>query len=147
MSDELLTKLKEYGIENIKHVFKIKPCPAPRMTKSDRWKIDPNHPDKRKRQRPAVTRYFQFRKNFMAECFKNKYDLEDVLNLCFVLEMPKSWSIKKKNSNRYCPHQSRPDRDNMLKSVQDAFSKDDGYVWDGRTLKIWGDEDMIIIFD
>jgi Holliday junction resolvase RusA-like endonuclease len=42
-------------------------------------------------------------------------------------------------------HQGRPDRDNLLKAFQDAFDGDDGFVWDGRTTKVWGRIGHIVV--
>ncbi len=35
------------------------------------------------------------------------------------------------------PHQSRPDKDNLEKAVQDALCKEDNYIWDSRVTKVW----------
>ena len=53
------------GKEIIK-VFDIVPFPAPRMTKSDKWKTNPNHPDPLKRQRVPVTKYFAFKNKIQS---------------------------------------------------------------------------------
>jgi len=46
-------------------------------------------------------------------------------------------------------HTFKPDRDNIEKGVQDALNglayKDDSQVCDGRTLKLWGEEDSVEI--
>ncbi len=113
----------------------IDPVPAPRMTRSDKWA-----------KRPIVTRYFAFRDELILKGNKVGLKLPNVLNVLFVIPMPKSWSENKRDKYRYQPHQSRPDRDNLLKSVQDAFNIDDSFVWDGRTTKIWGELGQIIFY-
>lgn len=134
------------GVDEVKYVFPVTPCPAPRMTRSDKWKLDPNHYNPKKRQRPCVTRYFGFRDQLRQICRKQGYELTSVLDIAFLIEMPKSWSNKKKIRTNLTPHQSRPDRDNYLKAFQDSFDGDDGFVYDGRTVKLWSFEPMIIIF-
>ena len=141
-----MAKISDYGIPTTARIMNIKPCPAPRMTKSDKWKTDPNHHDPRKRQRERVARYFAFKNEFNAICLRDKIILNDVLNICFILPMPESWSKKKKEQYNFTPHKSRPDRDNLLKAVQDASGLEDGHFWDGRTTKLWGFESMIIIY-
>lgn len=138
----------DFDINSItpKFIFDIEPCPAPRMTQSDKWKTDINHPDPKKRQRPSVKRYFDFKNELKRQCEINGYMLESVLNICFIKQMPESWSEKKKNQHDGRPHLSRPDRDNFLKAFQDSFNADDGFVWDGRTIKIWGRSSCIIVF-
>lgn len=133
---EALDRLKSLGIIDVLHTFYIQPVPAPRMTRSDKWK-----------KRKCVTEYFAFRNLFMVQARKQGFkQLPEILNVCFILPMPESWSQKKKNANLFMPHRQRPDRDNLLKGIMDAFKVDDGYCWDGRTLKLWGYEPCIIIF-
>lgn len=124
----------------------IPPSSAPRMTQRDGMYLDPNHPDPKKRQRVCVTKYFDFKNSFKSECSRLNVKLTEVLNICFIVPMPESWSKSKRDRMRYEPHKQRPDRDNYLKAYQDAFGADDGYVYDGRTLKIWGETGGMIIF-
>jgi len=125
--------------------FKIDPCPAPRMTRSDKWKTDPNHKDPRKRQRECVRKYFAFRQEFIALCKEQKYQLQDTLDIVFYLPMPESWSKKKKIEMFMKPHQQRPDADNLTKSVLDSFGIDDGFVWSITAKKYWDNEGRILI--
>ena len=116
-------------------IINIDPKPAPRMVRSDKWK-----------KRPIVSDYFSWRNAFRLLCNQAGYKvLEPVLDITFVIAMPPSWSNKKTALMDGKPHQQRPDRDNLLKSVQDAFNVDDGFVWDGRTTKVWGSKGKIII--
>lgn len=124
-----------HKINKIRFVLDVAPCSAPRMSQSDKWK-----------RRPIVTKYFAFKDELRLKCGLVGYDLEEVLDIAFVVEMPKSWSKKKRSEMLYERHLQRPDRDNFLKAFQDAFLGDDGFVADGRTLKIWGNKAEIIIF-
>jgi len=117
--------------------FDIDPCPAPRMTQKDKWL---------KPRRKPVERYFNWRNEFVLLCKEVGYNLTPVLDILFIIPFPKSYNKKKRDSLIGQQHQIRPDRDNFLKSVQDSFSVDDGFVWDGRTIKIWGEKGQIIIF-
>lgn len=118
-------------------VLVLDPIGAPRMTKSDRWRVDPNHPDPRKRQRPRVARYFAWRKQFVRLCQEHNWTLQAVLRVHFDVAMPTSWSKKKKAEMEGLPHQQKPDYDNLAKSIGDAFGVDDGFVWDARITKRW----------
>lgn len=131
---------------DVLYSFDIDPVSAPRMTQSDKWKLDPNHNDHLKRQRKPVEKYFKFKKELLSLCALNGYNLTERLNILFVVPMPDSWSKKKRLEMINKPHKQRPDRDNYLKAFQDAFSGDDGHVWDGRTIKVWGNKGRIIIF-
>lgn len=118
-----------------KFIFNITPCPAPRMTRSDKWK-----------KRECVTKYFAFRDEFILNCNIEGFKLTETLKIVFILPMPESWSNKKRAQMENNPHQNRPDVDNMIKSVLDAFGKDDGFVYDVHASKFWGKEGKIIIY-
>lgn len=144
IKDEFL--LPDGEVIKIKHQFDINPCAAPRMTQSDKWKTDPNAINPIMRQRKPVTKYFAFRNEFIGLCDKVGYKLTEVLDILFIIPFPKTYSEKKRKILNNQAHQLRPDRDNFLKSVQDSFKVDDGFVWDGRTIKLWGEKGQIIIF-
>ena len=57
--------------------------------------------------------------------------------ITFYMPMPKSWSKKKKEAMDNKPHQSRPDIDNLIKSVLDAVYVDDSTVWQISAKKVW----------
>ena len=102
------------------------------MTQADRWK-----------KRPCVVRYFSW-------CNQLRMMRPEVnwspLSLKFVIEMPKSWSKKKKAEMDGKPHQSKPDLDNLIKAFKDALLKDDSKVWRyGRMMKVWGKRGLIIV--
>lgn len=130
---------KKYGL-SLAYYFDVNPYPSPRMTRSDQWRTG----DK---QRNSVKKYFAFRDQFKRECERHDYSLSKILNVCIIVPFPKSYSYKKRDDLRYEYHQLRPDRDNYLKAIQDSFAGDDGFVCDGRTLKIWGNKGGILIFN
>lgn len=131
---------------DVLYSFDLSPVSAPRMTQSDKWKLDPNHIDPLKRQRKPVEKYFKFKQDLLSLCAVNGYNLTERLNILFVVPMPDSWSKNKRYAMNNQPHKQRPDRDNYLKAFQDSFKGDDGHVWDGRTIKVWGAKGRIIIF-
>lgn len=124
-----------YGINKIIFKFDILPVPAPRMTQRDRWE-----------KRPCVQRYWEFCNLFRMQMRKKGMNsLPEVLDVVFVMPMFSSWTKKKKEQLLYMPHRQTPDRDNLLKALQDVQDQDK-CIYDGRTLKIWGEEPAIIIF-
>lgn len=109
----------------------IKPVGKPRQTRSDVWK-----------QRPVVMRYRAF-----ADELRLKYreDLPNSVTLIFRIEMPQSWSKKKKAEMLGKPHQQKPDVDNLAKSVLDALVKEDSVIYRCLIEKYWSDESSIEI--
>lgn len=110
--------------------YQIVPCPAPRMTQSDRWK-----------KRPCVQRYFAFRDQVRL----HGVTIPDRVRIVFVLPMPASWSEKKKAEMDGKPHKVRPDGDNIFKSLSDSVFENDAHVWDVHYSKIWGQRGEIWI--
>lgn len=118
-------------------VLDIDPIGAPRMSHQDKWRTNPHHPDPKKRQRPCVTRYWDWKKKFVRLCADNNWELQAVLRVHFDVAMPDSWTKKKKAAMDGTPHQQKPDYDNLAKAIGDAFGVDDGFVWDARITKRW----------
>jgi Holliday junction resolvase RusA-like endonuclease len=111
--------------------YDIKPVPAPRMTQRDKWA-----------KRPCVTRYFNFRDEV------NSTDLS--INkggtiIIFDIEMPKSWSKKKRDEKRHQPHDQKPDIDNLCKSLLDALFIEDKEIYNIIPYKFWADKNAIHI--
>ena len=129
------------------HIIDVLPIGAVRMTKSDRWKTNPNHHDERKRQRPAVTRYFEFKNKVVSECNKVGFELKNNLDVVFFLPMPESWSLKKKEKMNGMPHKSRPDIDNIVKGFMDALKEQDGDVWIIKAEKRYAHKGSILIYE
>jgi Holliday junction resolvase RusA-like endonuclease len=59
--------------------------------------------------------------------------------------MPKSWSKKKKQAMDGKPHQHRPDLDNLVKAVLDAFFEEDKQIYEVRGVKFWKVKGSILI--
>lgn len=123
--------------DSIGIIFPIDPRPKPRMTRSDKWRTNPNHKDPKRRERPSVTKYRIFRRQIQNIATGSNYTLPETYHAIFYIPMPKSWSKKKKEEMNGKPHKARKDGDNLIKSVQDCLCKDDAYVWDYRCTKVW----------
>lgn len=129
-----------------KFVIDVSPVSAVRMTMSDRWKVNPNHPNPKYRQRKSVTKYFEYKNKVLQVASKYGYKLQEELNLVFVMPLPESWSNKKKKQYDGQPHKSRPDVDNLTKAFMDALSSEDGNVYSLKVTKVYGYEGKIIIY-
>ena len=104
--------------------YLIKPVPAPRMTRSDRWK-----------KRDCVMRYFAFR----DEVKRLEIIVENGDTITFHVPMPKSWTNKKRAKMLHMPHQQRPDVDNLCKALLDSIFEEDSHIYDIRIRKFWTD--------
>lgn len=118
----------------------VTPCPKPRMTQRDKRRKNDKWP-----VRPCVMRYRAFC-DAVLECWPAgvPYPAEGA-HITFHLAMPKSWSRAKRDAYRGQAHQSKPDKDNLEKAIQDALCKNDAHVWDSRTTKRWADVGYISI--
>lgn len=111
-------------------IYNIKPVPKPRMTISDKWK-----------KRDCVMRYIAFKDEIKLRMVElNNYDY-----IIFGLEMPNSWSQKKKNEMVNKPHQKRPDIDNLIKSLFDALYIEDSHIYAYQSRKYWAEKPYIYI--
>lgn len=137
-------------------ILNLTPVPKPRMTYRDKIFTNPNHPDERKRQRVCVTKYLKFKSDFTflynaekkVSNFNHEGLKEGILNVVFIIPMPASWNHAKKEAFNQQPCLAKPDRDNLLKAVQDILRPDsDSGIWDGRTTKVWGYKGQIIIYE
>lgn len=131
---------------DVSYSFDISPVSAPRMTQSDKWKLDPNHIDPLKRQRKPVEKYFKFKQDLLSLCAINGYNLTERLNILFVVPFPKSYSKKEQEQLNNQPHDQKPDIDNFSKSFLDSLSNNDRFVWNLHAIKLWGYKGRIIIF-
>jgi len=112
--------------------YPIKPVPKPRMTQRDKWA-----------KRPVVVRYFAFKDQVRAlkvELPKRKS------HVVFIIEMPRTWTKRKKLKMVGSPHEQKPDLDNMIKALGDAVYDDDSAISDIRASKFWGIKGEIIIY-
>lgn len=115
--------------------FNAVPCPAPRMTKSDKWK-----------KRPSVMKYFAFRDQIVIGANKMGFKLGDTLEAVFFVPMPDSWSEKKKLRMNGFPCKHIPDNDNYIKAFLDAMSCNDGNVWHNDCKKVWAYTGCILVY-
>ena len=111
------------------YLFDVIPVGAVRMTQSDKWKTNPFHIDPKKQQRKSVTKYFEFKNKIQAQSLEMNYQLQNILDIVFLVPMPFTWSEKKKVKNNKKPCKVRPDIDNYVKAFMDAFAIDDAFVW------------------
>jgi Holliday junction resolvase RusA-like endonuclease len=125
-----------------KIILNINPIPAPRMTRSDKWKLDPNHKDPMRRQRVCVANYFAYKNEIIWTCKKNNYTLQPVLYIIFNIPVPE---YKKNKIKIGDPHMQKPDVDNLVKGFMDSFGKDDGFVWNLCAVKRWAEKGSIEI--
>ena len=114
--------------------FDIKPCPKPRQSRSDRWRV-----------RPEVLRYRVFCDTLRLQAHQKKFQLPDSFAVEFVIPLPNSWSEKKKKIMIGKPHQTTPDLSNLLKSLEDALRAEDKEIWDVHASKRWGERGEIKI--
>ena len=112
--------------------LEIKPIAKPRMTQSDKWK---------KRKCVMVYRAFCDELRLKSLGFK----LGGNYKACFYIEMPNSWSKKKKEMMEGQAHTEKPDLDNLLKSINDALLAEDSVVYRIEASKWWGSKNKIVI--
>jgi Holliday junction resolvase RusA-like endonuclease len=129
------------------YLFDIVPISAPRMTQSDRWKINPEHPDINKRQRPVVTKYFAYKNELVLQGKMMNYEIKPILDVLFIIPMPNSWSMKQKEKMNGLPCKVKPDTDNLLKAIKDTFCDNDSHIWKETAEKRWGFKGSVIIFE
>lgn len=110
--------------------YDIKPVPKPRQTRSDKWK-----------KRPCVLRY----RAFKDEVKLKGLVLPEPCKIIFFLEMPRSWSQKRRDAFNLKPHRNKPDIDNLIKAVFDALHTDDSHIWQVHAEKRWSDRPGIMI--
>ncbi len=127
-------------------IFDVIPMGAVRMTQSDRWKTNPNHPDPKKRQRDSVTRYFAFKQLLTVQAKQAKFTLGNFLDAVYLIPMPASWSKKKKAEMVGKPCMVKPDLDNITKAVKDTLKLNDSDIWWEKAEKRWAYKGSIILF-
>jgi Holliday junction resolvase RusA-like endonuclease len=115
--------------------FHVSPCPKPRQSRSDKWRV-----------RPEVLRYRVFCDSLRLQAYNQKFQLPDSFAVEFILPMPKSWSQKKKKEMNGKPHRQTADIDNLLKALIDALLSEDKQVWDVHASKRWGEIGQIRIY-
>jgi Holliday junction resolvase RusA-like endonuclease len=115
-------------------VYKGEFCGKPRMTRKDKWQT-----------RPATARYWAFKDMINIAAKEQGFKLGNQFEVQFFIQMPASWSKKKKSE--YCgkPHQQKPDLDNYAKALMDSLLPDDSCVWSVWAVKYWWYENKIIV--
>jgi Holliday junction resolvase RusA-like endonuclease len=126
-----------YAASGSELVIEIEPMGAPRVTRNSRWG--------NKKVEGAIERYDVLKAKIKGDCALLGYKLSGKLTVRFELTMPKSWSKKDRDLHRGRPHQSKPDLDNMIKAVMDAFGADDSHVHTITASKIWAEKGRIVI--
>ena len=112
--------------------YPINPVSKPRMTRSDKWK-----------KRSIVMKFWAF-KDAVREAGV-KFPPQGA-SIVFVLEMPKSWSKKKRKRMNGQPHKQTPDLSNLIKGLEDCVYEEDSIIWHYAGLqKRWGLKGEIVI--
>ena len=112
----------------------IEPIGKPRMTQRDKW-----------HKRPITQRYWDYKAYMNLIAQRYRFKPSNQLLMHFYVPMPISWSKKKRGDMLGRPHQSKPDIDNFIKGVLDAFFEDDSKVYEVWGRKMWGDKGCIVI--
>tara|TARA_Y100001951_G_C11295317_1_gene275131 strand:+ start:4176 stop:4538 length:363 start_codon:yes stop_codon:yes gene_type:complete len=116
-------------------ICKISIMAKPRMTRRDKFPPP----------RPCVKKYWKFKDELIACAGKEGFVLGDKVYMEFHLPMPKSWSKKKKIDMVGECHMSKPDLDNMIKSVGDCLKKDDQTIHEIIAKKFWAEESTLVL--
>lgn len=102
-----------------------------------------------KKKKPKAANYYILRKRRMMKWLNYKVALKAVADLekfvfpeeagyfKFFIEMPPSWSKKKKNRMEFEMNKQRPDATNFFKACEDSILKEDSGVCDYRVSKFW----------
>ena len=116
--------------------FNIRPVPKPRMSRADKWL-----------KRDIVVKYWNFCNELNRQANRLSYIPGDKVDLVFYIEMPKSWSIKKRELMLNKPHKNTPDIDNLCKAFLDALLENDSFVYSLSAAKYWSDKSSIVVLD
>jgi Holliday junction resolvase RusA-like endonuclease len=114
----------------------ITPVGKPRMTQRDRWY-----------HRKSVDSYWAFKNQLVLLTRQKNFVLEDEYGVVFYLPIPESWSKRKKESMDGCPHQQKPDLDNLIKGIQDCLKVNDAVIYKIEASKYWGREGKIVFYN
>ena len=106
----------------------------PRQTQSDRWK-----------KRSCVVRYRNIATAMALQANKEGYNPTPKLKAIIGIQMPKSWTKKKKAALLHTPHRQKPDVDNLIKTIMDALCKQDEYIYHIDVKKFWAEESFVIL--
>jgi Holliday junction resolvase RusA-like endonuclease len=70
----------------------------------------------------------------------------DGATVVFFIEVPKSWTKRKKRLSIGEPHRQKPDLDNLIKALGDALYGDDSHIASIHASKVWASKPGISIF-
>ena len=87
-----------------------------------------------------IERYNQYKVDLLTEAKKKNFVIPAAgLSVTFYIPVPESWSKKKKKAHHGVLHQSRPDWDNLAKSLCDSLITEDKYIANMTITKRWVD--------
>ncbi len=104
------------------------------MTRADAWK-----------KRKCVLEYWAFKDEINKQ--GEGFTLGTAYSALFCIPFPKSYSKKKCRELFLKPHQEKPDLDNILKAVNDSFSKEDKDIYKIKAKKIWAYKPSIVLIN
>ena len=110
----------------------ITPMGAPRQTQRDRWQ-----------KRPVIVRYHAYRDQL--NLLLPGYELGLSVHLVFHIEVPKSYSKKRRAGLIGTLHDQKPDIDNLAKGFMDAFHSEDKHVAVLHCEKYWAETGAVEI--
>jgi Holliday junction resolvase RusA-like endonuclease len=108
----------------------IDPVPAPRQTQRDRWTM-----------RRPVARYRAYADALGAAGIR----LPTAFVVSFHIAMPTSWPESLKAAMEGKPHLRKPDKDNLLKALQDALMESDACIHSSAQTKRWARAGRVVI--
>lgn len=111
----LISNIVSYTYKEICILY-IKPKGYIRRTKADIWK-----------KRKSVIEYYRY-KDEINQMIQERYIPSETLKVVFLLKPADSLSFIKKKKLYYTPHNKKPDLDNLVKALLDAFHRQDNIV-------------------
>ena len=91
-------------------------------------------------------KYNNYRQFIMLDkSYKHIPKLINTLQVKYFIEMPKSWSAKKKAEMINTPHMSKPDLSNLNKGLEDIVFQEDMQIHTHICSKYWSDKGRIEI--
>lgn len=131
----------------INHTYLLRPVPKFRMSQGDKIALARYYKTGRasKWLKPSALRYTEFCNAVRAENLSACISLEGISEVSFVFHMPllKSWSKAERSRSMGAPHQKRPDLDNLIKAMLDAYYPkggtvgEDSHIWKIKAAKIY----------
>jgi len=128
-------------MESKKFVIHGNPVGKPRMTQRDKGRFV-----KRFGIRPCVKKYIDWANSARSQAGRLP-ERPTGISLEIYIQMPDSWSKKKRAKMNGKYHQQTPDSDNILKSVKDALFKEDKTIAYDKAVKFWADRFPRIIVE